>query len=118
MFTFFFCRKLLYGKHKLVFGLPLQKMCSVYPSLSTRAKEDPHFKWNNLRCHYFGTLANLESLTPANWVPIIDQVLLMFNIVLVYMAGAVPHPKPFFNNVNRRGVDEAIGAENASASGR
>ncbi|MQM18731.1 hypothetical protein Taro_051727 [Colocasia esculenta] len=110
-------RKLLSGNPKLIDSDSLRKVYTIYPSLSTGLKGGHHLKRNKLRCHYFGALTNPEGLTPSNWVPVIDQVLLTVSIVLAYMAGVVPYKKPLFNGMKRT-VDQDIGAEDSTASGR
>ncbi|KAF6153924.1 hypothetical protein GIB67_023701 [Kingdonia uniflora] len=42
-----------------------------------------------------GTLMNLENVTPSNWTPVIDDVLLTIGVFLPFMAGIIPSQKAY-----------------------
>uniref|UniRef100_A0A1D1ZA61 Ycf55-like protein n=1 Tax=Anthurium amnicola TaxID=1678845 RepID=A0A1D1ZA61_9ARAE len=110
-------RKLLCGKHELIGRLPLQKYNTGYPFICTGVKGGHHLKRNNLRRCWFGTLTNPENLTPSDWFPVMDELLLTVSIVLAYMAGVVPSRKSLFN-ARKKQVGQDIGVEDYTASGR
>ncbi|CAA7390522.1 unnamed protein product [Spirodela intermedia] len=107
-------RKSMLGENKNIGPLPLR---NFFLPLRTSLKGGWHDEGSNLRCHCFGALANPESLTPSKWVPVIDQVLLTVSIVLAYMGGVVPHKKTLFNS-RKDTVEQEIGAEDSTSSGR
>ncbi|KAF6175409.1 hypothetical protein GIB67_036500 [Kingdonia uniflora] len=41
------------------------------------------------------TLMNLENVTPSNWTPVVDDLLLTIGVFLTYMAGIIPSQKAY-----------------------
>lgn len=69
------------------------------------------------RCSCLNTLANIDAAATANWVPFIDQVLLLASITLTYMAGVVPSEKSPFNTQTSVPLSDVV-PENTSPFGR
>ncbi|KAF6170752.1 hypothetical protein GIB67_015704 [Kingdonia uniflora] len=42
-----------------------------------------------------GTLMDLEKVTPSNWTPVVDDLLLIIGVFLTYMAGIIPSQKAY-----------------------
>ncbi|GFZ17600.1 hypothetical protein Acr_26g0008700 [Actinidia rufa] len=61
-----------------------------------------------MRCHFLGTLINNDGATVSAWIPIVDQVLLMANIFLTYIAGVIPAEKVLSSSRNRISTDYAL----------
>ncbi|KAF8394138.1 hypothetical protein HHK36_020344 [Tetracentron sinense] len=55
-----------------------------------------------------GTLISPHSSTPSNWVPVVDQVLLMVTLVLAYVAGEVAAEKAYFKSKKNILVLDAV----------
>lgn len=68
------------------------------------------------RCSCLNTLANIDAAATANWVPFIDQVLLLASITLTYMAGVVPSEKSPFNTQTSVPLSDVV-PENTSPFG-
>ncbi|GAB4830162.1 hypothetical protein Ancab_019804 [Ancistrocladus abbreviatus] len=70
--------------------ISLQKTCKhKTPFTSAKRKASPRRK-SSFSCCCFGSLIESESAAAADWVPVIDQVLLMASVFLTYMAGVIP----------------------------
>ncbi|CAK9181212.1 unnamed protein product [Ilex paraguariensis] len=50
----------------------------------------PSHKESILSCNCTGTLIDLDGATSSDWVPVVDQVLLMASMFLTYIAGVIP----------------------------
>ncbi|GMH27905.1 hypothetical protein Nepgr_029748 [Nepenthes gracilis] len=50
---------------------------------------------SSLTCSCLGTLIDSESAAASDWLPVIDQVLLLASIFLTYMAGVIPSGKSY-----------------------
>ncbi|GFZ17618.1 hypothetical protein Acr_26g0008880 [Actinidia rufa] len=70
-----------------------------------------------MRCHFLGTLINNDGATVSAWIPIVDQVLLMANIFLTYIAGVIPAEKVLSSSRNRISTDYALPGD-TTLSGR
>lgn len=69
---------------------------------------------NSLKCTCLGSLLSPEGAASSDWIPIVDQVLLMTSIVLTYTAGVIPVKKSDQNGIFN---DNAI-PESSKSSGR
>ncbi|KAL1816843.1 hypothetical protein ACET3Z_019417 [Daucus carota] len=74
-------------------------------------------KESPIKFHCFGTLMNSSGVITSDWIPIVDQVLLMTSVFLTYMAGVIPAEKSLFNPQQRTANDHVVPDE-ASVSGR
>ncbi|KAL3531127.1 hypothetical protein ACH5RR_010449 [Cinchona calisaya] len=68
------------------------------------------------KCHCLGALVNADSLTTSDWVPNVDQVLLMASIFLTYIAGVIPARKPL-SEANKSTSNYFEVRKNSSLSG-
>lgn len=64
-----------------------------------------------------GTLINTNGATFSEWVPVVDQVLLMASIFLTYMAGVIPARKLLSSSRKRISLDNTLSGD-ALLSGR
>lgn len=60
---------------------------------------------------------NSSGVMTSDWIPIVDQVLLMTSVFLTYMAGVIPVEKSPFNYEQSTPNDRMVPDE-ASVSGR
>lgn len=60
----------------------------------TNLKVNHYQKVKGMKCYCLGTLMSTNS-DPSEWIPVIDQVLLMSSIFLTHMAGVIPADGPF-----------------------
>lgn len=58
-----------------------------------------------------------DGVTTSDWVPVVDQVLLMASIFLAYMAGVIPKEKSYFSSQRNVSNDNAV-HESSTFSGR
>lgn len=86
-------------------------LCIVNPKLNPCAKA------GSMRCYCLGTLINTNGATTSEWVPVVDQVLLMASIFLTYMAGIIPAEKLLSSSRSSISIDNALSGD-ASLSGR
>ncbi|KAL7172736.1 hypothetical protein ACSBR2_032248 [Camellia fascicularis] len=86
-------------------------LCIANPKLN------PYPKHSSMRCHCLGTLINTDGATTSEWVPVVDQVLLMASIFLTYMAGVIPTKKLLVSSQNGISTDYAL-AGDSTFSGR
>ncbi|PIA40176.1 hypothetical protein AQUCO_02500107v1 [Aquilegia coerulea] len=97
------CKKRCYGKFDVrvsslgVFDFSAHT--SMFRGRNVSLKE------NLMRCCCFGALINPDSATVSNWVPVLDQVLMMVSIVLTYIAGVVPPDMTYSNSVKMPVLD-------------
>lgn len=80
-------------------------------------KINPYPKHSSMRCHCLGTLINTDGATTSEWVPVVNQVLLMASIFLTYMAGVIPTKKLLVSSQNGISTDYAP-AGDSTFSGR
>ncbi|XAR60984.1 hypothetical protein NMG60_11034550 [Bertholletia excelsa] len=71
----------------------------------------PFPKESSTKCACFGTLINNDGVTATEWVPIVDQVLLMTSIFLTYTAGVIPAKKLLLRSRNDKLNDLAPSGE-------
>ncbi|PSR86371.1 Ycf55-like protein [Actinidia chinensis var. chinensis] len=69
---------------------------------------NPSRKDYSMRCYCLGTLINTDGATLSEWIPIVDQVLLMASIFLTYMAGVIPAEKVLSSSRNSLSTDHAL----------
>ena len=69
---------------------------------------NPSRKDCSMRCYCLGTLINTDAATLSEWIPIVDQVLLMASIFLTYMAGVIPAEKVLSSSRNSISTDHAL----------
>lgn len=74
-------------------------------------KINPYPKHSSVRCHCLGTLINTDGATTSEWVPVVDQVLLMASIFLTYMAGVIPTKKLLVSSQNGISTDYALAGD-------
>lgn len=74
-------------------------------------------KGSPLKCLCYGSLINSGGVMTSDWIPIVDQVLLMTSVFLTYMAGVIPAEKSSFNSKQSTANDRMVPDE-ASVSGR
>ncbi|XP_028071345.1 uncharacterized protein LOC114273734 isoform X2 [Camellia sinensis] len=80
-------------------------------------KINPYPEHSSMRCHCLGTLMNTDGATTSEWVPVVNQVLLMASIFLTYMAGVIPTKKSLVSSQNGISTDYAL-AGDSTFSGR
>ncbi|PIN22759.1 hypothetical protein CDL12_04520 [Handroanthus impetiginosus] len=68
------------------------------------------------RCCCLSALATADSAITYEWVPFVDQVLLLASITLAYMAGVIPAEKSQYNNQTSTPLLDVV-PENSSSSG-
>lgn len=86
-------------------------LCMVFPNVNPCAKD------GSMRCYCLGTLINTNGATFSEWVPVVDQVLLMASIFLTYMAGVIPARKLLSSSRKRISLDNTLSGD-ALLSGR
>ncbi|KAL8489857.1 hypothetical protein ACS0TY_025660 [Phlomoides rotata] len=82
-------RRSFYHGSKQVKWFPSWKACKpVTPHLRI---PDGTPRWKTpIRCCCLNALANVDAAIASDWIPFVDQVLLVASITLTYMAGVVP----------------------------
>lgn len=70
------------------------------------------YKESSLRCSCLA-----DGVTASDWVPVVDQVLLMASIFLAYMAGVIPTEKSYRRSQRSISDDDAV-YESSSFPGR
>ena len=68
-------------------------------------------------CFCLGALVNADFVSAPEWVPYVDQVLLMASIFLTYSAGVIPGGKPL-SDARRSTSNDFTVPKNSSLSGR
>ncbi|KAI8523206.1 hypothetical protein RHMOL_Rhmol13G0055400 [Rhododendron molle] len=86
-------------------------LCMVFPKVNPCAKD------GSMRCYCLGTLINTNGATFSEWVPVVDQGLLMASIFLTYMAGVIPARKLLSSSRNRISLGDTLSGD-ALLSGR
>ncbi|XP_042064926.1 uncharacterized protein LOC121808474 [Salvia splendens] len=115
--------KIPYNPAKRVFPSGSKKV-STLSSCRTIAPQNKILngspRWKTTRCYCSNALANVGAVaaaaTTSDWVPFIDQVLLLASISLTYMAGVVPQEKSPFNTQTSVPPFDVV-PENSSSSG-
>ncbi|KAL3620523.1 hypothetical protein CASFOL_035435 [Castilleja foliolosa] len=75
-------------------------------------------KWKTpIRCRCLSALANADAAITYEWVPFIDQVLLLASITLTYMAGVIPAEKSPSNTQKSKPIIDVIPDNSSSGSG-
>ncbi|XP_024030073.1 uncharacterized protein LOC21398313 [Morus notabilis] len=92
-------RKYFYGICNSI-GSPRRKMCELTAPGISKLKVSPQSGRSTLKCMCFGSLVNSEGATASNWVPVVDQVLLMASIFLTYMAGVIPVKQSYQKDIS------------------
>ena len=98
------CRKYSYGTCK-VLRISTWKMWELTHSVSY-LKLSPCLRGTSLKSTCLGSLVNPDGATTSDWIPVVDQVLLMASVFLTYTAGVIPvrkksflkFPKNFYND--------------------
>ncbi|GFQ06587.1 hypothetical protein PHJA_002802700 [Phtheirospermum japonicum] len=74
-------------------------------------------KWKTpISCRCLSALANADAAITYEWVPFIDQVLLLASITLTYMAGVLPAEKSPYNTQKSTPVFDVIPDNSSSGS--
>ncbi|KAF6159535.1 hypothetical protein GIB67_032306 [Kingdonia uniflora] len=63
-----------------------------------------------------GTLMDLENVTPSNWTPVVDYLLLTIGLFLTYMAGIIPSQKAYSSSRQNVSNYDAVTANLISLS--
>lgn len=71
----------------------------------------------SLKSTCLGSLVNTEGVTAADWIPVIDQVLLISSVLLTYIAGVTPVRK-FYPNFPKNIYNDDVISESSNSSGR
>lgn len=108
----FLQRKYSYGNWNYVWS-PRMKMCELTAFGILKLKVSPRSVGSTLKCMCLGSLVNPEGATVSNWVPVVDQVLLMASIFLTYMAGVIPLKQSYQKDISNEGRI----AESSTSSG-
>ncbi|XP_058198198.1 uncharacterized protein LOC131313735 isoform X1 [Rhododendron vialii] len=80
-------------------------LCMVFPKVNPCAKD------GSMRCYCLGTWINTNGATFSEWVPVVDQVLLMASIFLTYMAGVIPARKLLSSSRKRISLDDTLSGD-------
>ncbi|KAK1308533.1 hypothetical protein QJS10_CPA09g02010 [Acorus calamus] len=88
-------RNCLYEGCRHAVQFPSWQVCDYSASFDRTVKGGWCIKLNRLRCNVVGASINLDDAV--NWVPVIDQALLMTSVIFAYMAGAVPSEDAYLN---------------------
>uniref|UniRef100_A0A7N2LLL1 Uncharacterized protein n=1 Tax=Quercus lobata TaxID=97700 RepID=A0A7N2LLL1_QUELO len=87
-------RKYSYGTCK-VLRISTWKMWELTHSVSY-LKLSPCLRGTSLKGTCLGSLVNPDGATTSDWIPVVDQVLLMASVFLTYTAGVIPVRKKSF----------------------
>ncbi|XP_015892266.3 uncharacterized protein LOC107426566 [Ziziphus jujuba] len=93
--------------------LPTWKMKELNVPRKSKLYASPCLRKHSFKCSCLGSLVNPESATASEWVPIVDQVLLMASIFLTYMAGIIPVDKSYQKDIS----SDNVVPESPSSSG-
>ncbi|KAH7517527.1 hypothetical protein FEM48_Zijuj09G0074400 [Ziziphus jujuba var. spinosa] len=93
--------------------LPTWKMKELNIPRKSKLYASPYLRKHSFKCSCLGSLVNPESATASEWVPIVDQVLLMASIFLTYMAGVIPVDKSYQKDIS----SDNVVPESPSSSG-
>lgn len=116
LFYFGGCSVDISGSWKVVQRSPW-KNCKLETRVTTNLKVYPCPSKSMSRCNCLATLVDLDGAAASDWVPFVDQVLLMASIFLTYMAGVIPSGKSSFDSRKIK-VDENWIPESDAFSGR
>ncbi|XP_043706825.1 uncharacterized protein LOC122656400 isoform X1 [Telopea speciosissima] len=108
-------RKHSYGVQKLFVQLSSCESWELGAPIANISRRSQRFREFSLRHCFLGSLANPENAMPLEWVPIVDQVLLMASLVLAYMAGVVPTEKANFSNRSSNAGNTVVPANSTSS---
>nr|GMD69127.1 uncharacterized protein LOC109161946 [Ipomoea batatas] len=97
-------RRKLYLENHNISQLSLWSAKGLVAPHSTKMK-GPVNEGSCQRCFCFGSLFDLSDAATSDWVPSMDQMLLMTSIFLTYMAGVIPSEKSLANTVERISYD-------------
>ncbi|KAF6158014.1 hypothetical protein GIB67_008143 [Kingdonia uniflora] len=88
------CRKLSYGKFSVITRLSSRKNYVFSVPTAPLLRRPMSIKESFSSC-CLGTLMDLENVTPSNWTPVVDDLLLTIGVFLTYMAGIIPSQKAY-----------------------
>ncbi|KAF9612277.1 hypothetical protein IFM89_038847 [Coptis chinensis] len=109
-------KKQCYGSSKVLVSAPL--VCDFNAHISTILERSANLKDSSMRCCCFGTLISPDNATVPNWVPVLDQALMMFSIVLAYIAGVVPPENAYLKPEKVSDLDAASSRSSSGSAGR
>ncbi|KAK6143996.1 hypothetical protein DH2020_020816 [Rehmannia glutinosa] len=69
-----------------------------------------------IRCCCLSALANADAAISSEWVPLLDQVLLLASIALTYMAGVIPAEKSPYNTQKSTPLIDVLPESSSSGS--
>lgn len=95
-------RKCSYGSYKVA-RLSSWQICVSTAPVVSNLKITHCSKEGSLRCSCLA-----DGATTSDWVPVVDQVLLMASIFLTYMAGVIPTEKSYFSSQRNVSDDNAV----------
>lgn len=78
--------------------LSSRSVCKLSALHVSNLKTGPNNKERFMKCHCLATLINSDGATTFDWIPVVDQVLLMTSVFLTYMAGVIPTEKSLLNS--------------------
>ncbi|XP_062149457.1 uncharacterized protein LOC133858051 isoform X2 [Alnus glutinosa] len=108
------CKKYSHGGCKVV-QRSVWKMWELNHSL-LNLKLSPRLRETSLKSTCLGSLVNPDGATASDWIPIVDQVLLMTSMFLTYTAGVIPARKSYVNCPNNIYNDDVV-SESSNTSG-
>ncbi|KAG2712026.1 hypothetical protein I3760_04G105400 [Carya illinoinensis] len=108
------CKKYPHGSCKFV-QLSAWKMFKLSHNFSNLKLSDC-LRETSLKSTCLGSLVNTEGVTAADWIPVIDQVLLISSVLLTYIAGVTPVRK-FYPNFPKNIYNDDVISESSNSSG-
>jgi hypothetical protein len=80
-------------------------------------KVSPCLGGSSLKCSCLGSLINPDGAKSSDWIPVVDQLLLMASIFLTYTSGVIPVRKSFLKFPKNVYNDDVV-SESSTSSGR
>lgn len=108
------CKKYFCGNCKVVHGST--RKIWEHGHCFSNLKQNPCLRDTSLKSACLGSLVNPDGATTSDWIPIVDQVLLMASIFLTYTAGVIPVQKSYLNNPKISNKDDVV-CERGNTSG-
>lgn len=108
------CRNYSYGRCT-VLRISTWKMWELTHSVSN-LKVSPCLGGSSLKCSCLGSLINPDGAKSSDWIPVVDQLLLMASIFLTYTSGVIPVRKSFLKFPKNVYNDDVV-SESSTSSG-
>lgn len=74
--------------------------CGISPSYFTNPISNPYPRSRSIRFYCVGTFLNPDVAATFEWVPVVDQALLIASIFLAHIAGIIPARKSISSSQN------------------